>query len=1507
MGFQELALLLLLLLPLCSAQSTYYVTPTPNTPCPGEPCRTLSEYVDSLTSDTILVFLPGNYSLETNITFEGLDSLTLSGDGSSLPQVTTSISCSRQANIVFKSIAELFITDIALVSCGSPFTPSVQIDQVSLAGIANCIFQGGQNGALSVTNSTVNLSNSKIENNTAIHSAGGALAIESSLVNISGNSFTNNIAVSTHGGGVYMKDSTANFSGNNFTDNRARGWGGGIYLNSSTVSLYGNLFKNNTASYGGGIGIYFNSIVNATNNTFTKNIAGIGGGGIDIYVRAVATFMGNILNYNKAQIGGGGVTVESNNRVSFTLDTFMFNNASGVVGGGVWIKDSFVNITESNLTGNVASQRGGGCYLASGTVNFRKNVFTDNSALLNGAGIYIALDTNSTECTNNTFRNNRGGGWVLFIEDSNRASALLSQNTFEFNTGNVVYGSSENSSSTYHITPSPDSPCPNESCLTISEFIDQAGQYIALNTTLMFLPGTHTVRSGLLVEGIDSLTLLGDSSDESLPMIKCDRPASLGFKQIDELLVRSLAFDSCGDGTYAAINMKSVSNIEISDCSFKNSIRNGGAVVVANCNMLLITNNIFDNNSAVVGGGLYVSDSTINSIENNFTNNTATLRGAGVALLNCSGNYTRMIFTNNSGASKSREIINRDREFREGSLSLTNVGTRFTGGAMFLYKSNTTFRNISVVYNTATYGGGVCVFSSTISFSGYIYFANNSAEDSGGAAYAVDNSKLHFDGTSAFEYNTALNGGGLYLAESSLSYFSVTARQFYVQNYAKKNGGAVYVSDATPSVYCNENFESEDLKSLCFFQIQAVESLISKNQLEARINFTENMANVGGGDLYGGIIDHCKMSKITICSSICEFQSSGDVFNTMTIGELDISSVPVNVCRCEHQTPDCSQPPSIELYPGQNFDIFVTVLGQRNATIPAVIQTQLSQNIKIQELQGTQKTFQSQLCSELSFTIFSSESESGNLTLFIDSPCDQNSLTIQINTQRCPHGFQLSNYTCICDERLTKKILKSTEMCNIEIGIVRPNGSEFWVGYDTDSDSLILHPQCPFDYCTEVEQIVQVDDSDTQCNYNRTGKLCGGCSGTTSLVLGSSGCMQCSNNYLALIIVFAFAGIALVVFLFILKLTVAVGTINGLIFYANLVQVNSLIFYRSMNTNILTVFISWLNLDVGIETCFYDGMDIYAKTWLQFVFPIYVWSLVGVIILISHFSRKITTLLGSNPIAVLATLFLISYAKILRTIIAALSFRNLQYPDEKTVPVWTYDGNIEYIHGKHFPLFVAALLSLTFLFLPFTLLLFLGQWLQMLQAKTEWRILSWINKPTFRTFLDAYHAPYTSSHRYWTGLLLWVRCILFIIIAVPSAGDSRADLFAVSSAVVGLVTFAFATAGIYRNRYFGILEVSFFLNLVLLATATNYIQAAGGNQAAVTLISLSIAFTTFAGIVIYHIFLQIRGTRMWLKVSSIYKSRFSKQSNNIEEEIESHEASITTTYVELRELLLDDK
>ena len=241
------------------------------------------------------------------------------------------------------------------------------------------------------------------------------------------------------------------------------------------------------------------------------------------------------------------------------------------------------------------------------------------------------------------------------------------------------------------------------------------------------------------------------------------------------------------------------------------------------------------------------------------------------------------------------------------------------------------------------------------------------------------------------------------------------------------------------------------------------------------------------------------------------------------------------------------------------------------------------------------------------------------------------------------------------------------------------------MGDEKKSQALILHPHCPFDYFRSVTDCItfSLNSTELQCAYSRSGLLCGRCQSHLSLAIGNSKCLQCSNLYILLLIPFALAGIALVLLLLICKLTVAAGSINGLIFYANLVTVNRAIFFPPNQTNILTVFIAWFNLDLGIETCFFDGMDEYTKTWLQFVFPIYVWSLLGLIIIFSSFSLRITRLLGSNPVAVLATLLLLSYTKLLHTIISALIFTFLNYPNEVQVAVWLHDGNIKYLHGKH--------------------------------------------------------------------------------------------------------------------------------------------------------------------------------------------------------------------------------
>ena len=71
-------------------------------------------------------------------------------------------------------------------------------------------------------------------------------------------------------------------------------------------------------------------------------------------------------------------------------------------------------------------------------------------------------------------------------------------------------------------------------------------------------------------------------------------------------------------------------------------------------------------------------------------------------------------------------------------------------------------------------------------------------------------------------------------------------------------------------------------------------------------------------------------------------------------------------------------------------------------------------------------------------------------------------------------------------------------------------------------------------------------------------------------------------------------GVVLFFLLLICKLTVATGTLSALVVYANIVGVNRNIFLPVGSNDAFSVFIAWINLDFGIETCFYDGMDAYT-------------------------------------------------------------------------------------------------------------------------------------------------------------------------------------------------------------------------------------------------------------------------------------------------------------------------
>ena len=192
------------------------------------------------------------------------------------------------------------------------------------------------------------------------------------------------------------------------------------------------------------------------------------------------------------------------------------------------------------------------------------------------------------------------------------------------------------------------------------------------------------------------------------------------------------------------------------------------------------------------------------------------------------------------------------------------------------------------------------------------------------------------------------------------------------------------------------------------------------------------------------------------------------------------------------------------------------------------------------------------------------------------------------------------------------------------------------------------------------------------------------------------------NKYSSLIGVFIFAGIALIATLTLLHMTVASGTMNGLILFANLVKICWSLFFppEKVKVNLLTIFIAWINLDLGISTCFYNGLDSFSYMWLQFVFPFYLWFLIGVIIIASKFSTRVMKLFGSNPVAVLATIILMSYTKLLLTSQGLLSYVTITYSNGKTENRWKLDLNIHYFEGMHFPLAVFAISIIAILLAP---------------------------------------------------------------------------------------------------------------------------------------------------------------------------------------------------------------
>ena len=884
--------------------------------------------------------------------------------------------------------------------------------------------------------------------------------------------------------------------------------------------------------------------------------------------------------------------------------------------------------------------------------------------------------------------------------------------------------------------------------------------------------------------------------------------------------------------------------------------------------VLLISNTQFVENHAHYGGGLYISfyrtDQSFDymtrqiSLQNcTFSGNTIPPSGKGAAMEVIKYKILGFI----PHVSPQFEIIFGNCSFSNNSL-LRDKNDTFIGATVDIYSmERVTFRDCNFTKNNNT-------------------------------ALSLVDSNLVLEGNILFDGNRAINGGALRFCDTSLVYIENNTHIKFYNNHAKNAGGAIYAQQQ-----CLETAPP------CFFQPVVKDLNVSDLKKWMSLTFVNNTANYAGSVLYGGTVDYCYTYLLFKYLGRTSYYHSKVIFKTIFYfteqrGDSHVSSDPYGVCLCDGSDHfDCrikkyTFPRSV--YPGEAFEVSAVAVGQMSGAAPAAIvatvisgpNQSLSETVK-------QKPNDGKRCVTLTYAI-RSKKQHETLELHVQQSrpdagsfyYDYHPPKITVSLLPCPWGFTFQHDPpyCDCDPLLVRHKIS----CNISNHTIQRR-APMWIGsYNMDLNSshsglelmtmcttveerdqgacqgVVIHRHCPYDYCKLKNINISVNSTDEQCAFNRTGMLCGKC-GTTdhvrlSLILGSSKCLSCSNLYLPLLIVFVLAGLALVIFLIVCNITVSEGMINGVVYYANIVHINRSIFFPSTEANPLAVFIAWLNLDLGIETCFYDGMDAYAKAWLQFVFPIYIWLIAGLIILLSSRYTIVARLSGRNAVKVLATLFLLSVAKLGRAIITSLTYTVIHYPDGSHVSVWLPDGNVKFLQGKHIPLFITAVAFWALILIVLLVLTFIP----CLQKKSDAPLLCWVNK--LKPLFDAYTGPYKDRYRFWPGLLLFLLSILFLLFALSKLDSPNAKLMLTAIGCFFVFTLAWVFRGIYRKWPLDIIESSCVLNLGLLAVVTNYILNDGNSQnaqLAVVNVSVGTVFVLFIVVLGYQAYKRLNSSVFW--------------------------------------------
>ena len=221
-------------------------------------------------------------------------------------------------------------------------------------------------------------------------------------------------------------------------------------------------------------------------------------------------------------------------------------------------------------------------------------------------------------------------------------------------------------------------------------------------------------------------------------------------------------------------------------------------------------------------------------------------------------------------------------------------------------QSDLTIYRMNLQNNVAIYGAGVYLRESSMTIIGNTELYNNTA-DFGGASYA-SSSDIYYEGSTNFTRNSVINGVGLLLTSGSQMYLFPSTTIHFRNNHASETGGAIEVNNTNTLVYCinpTATWLVTGAPTECFFQFQN-QIIQSLSKVTTVLSFENNVAVIGGSDLYGGIIENCHLPNVLCIDELtCNSEEVFDLATSPDTQTLRISSDPLQVCMCGNDIPDC--------------------------------------------------------------------------------------------------------------------------------------------------------------------------------------------------------------------------------------------------------------------------------------------------------------------------------------------------------------------------------------------------------------------------------------------------------------------------------------------------------------------------------------------------------------------------------------------------------------------------